>query len=37
LLEQLEATPPEASPELRRASAVLDRMLGYLSDSSARD
>jgi DICT domain-containing protein len=31
LLDQLEATPPEASAELRRASAVLDRMLGYLS------
>jgi DICT domain-containing protein len=36
LLDQLEETPPEASPELRRASAVLDRMLGYLSASVAR-
>jgi DICT domain-containing protein len=37
LLDQLEATPPEASLELRRASAVLDRMLGYLSASAAGD
>jgi DICT domain-containing protein len=37
LLNQLESTPPEASPELRRASAVLDRMLGYLAESSGRD
>jgi len=34
LLDQLESTPPEASAELRRASGVLDRMLGYLSASS---
>jgi DICT domain-containing protein len=34
VLDQLEHTPPQASPELRRASGVLDRMLSYLSASS---
>ena len=29
--DDLEGTPPPAGPESRRASAVLDRMLGYLS------
>ena len=28
---QLEETPPEASAATRRASDVLDRMLGYLT------
>ena len=28
---QLDETPPEASEATRRASGVLDRMLGYLS------
>jgi MerR family transcriptional regulator, light-induced transcriptional regulator len=32
---QLEDLPPEASTATRRASGVLDRMLGYLSVSSA--
>jgi MerR family transcriptional regulator, light-induced transcriptional regulator len=34
--DELETMPPEASPELQRASAVLDRMLGYLSDVRGR-
>jgi hypothetical protein len=33
--DDLEATPPPASTQTLRASAVLDRMLGYLSASDA--
>lgn len=34
LTGQLDDRPPEASADLRRASGVLDRMLGYLSATS---
>jgi MerR family transcriptional regulator, light-induced transcriptional regulator len=33
--DDLEATPPPASVEIRRASAVLDRMVAYLSAASS--